>query len=185
MLMMMIHSRRCRAIRLCLLVSFTGLLTPARRTEILWFPLDPGDTGARGTVVSQRLRAQRKRKTTLQILTGTMGRLVVLMEEMVQFPSSGAFAAFHAIRRGGTRARRLLHQQFLAHHTPSTVRGELTFSYSSFISRHTERSSSIRAIRTRDEFALCITRSGSYALPPITFYGIRHLVPFSDGKTIQ
>lgn len=129
MLMMVVHPRWCRTVRLRLLVPFAGLLASARRAEIFWLPLDPGDAGARGTVVSQGLRAQRKRKATLQTLSGTVGLLVVLVEEVVQLPSSGAFAAFHAIRRGGTGARRLLHQQLLAHHTPSTVRGESTFSY--------------------------------------------------------
>jgi len=123
MLMMVVHPRRRGTLRLRL-VSFAGLLPSARRAQIFWLPLDPGDAGARGTVVPQGLRAQRKRKTTLQALPGTVRLLVVLVEEMVQLPPSGTFAAFHAIRRGGTGARRLLHQQLLPHHTPSTVHGE-------------------------------------------------------------
>lgn len=160
---MMVHSRRCRAVRLCLFVPFTRLLAAARRTQVLWFPLDPGDAGARGTVVSQGLRAQRKRKATLQALAGTVRLLVVLMEEVVKLPPSGAFATFHAIRRAGTGARRLLHQQLLAHHTPSTVRGELTFSYMApltgiiAISRRTEEN----ACRIRVMYNRCTRRTHS------------------------
>lgn len=127
MLMMMVHPRRCGTVRLRLLVPFAGLLRPSRRAQILRLPFHSGDPGARGTVVSEGLRAKRKRKATLQALPGTVGLLVVLMEEVVQLPPTGAFAAFHPIRRTGTGARRLLHQQLLAHHTPSTVRGESTF----------------------------------------------------------
>lgn len=178
----MVHSRRCRAVRLRLFVPFAGLLAAARRAEVLWFPLDPGDTGARGTVVSQGLRAQRKRKATLQALAGTVGLLVVLMEEVVKLPPSGAFAAFHAIRRGGTR--RLLHQQLLAHHTPSTVRGELTFSYMAPL---TGRSPNCRD-RTRVKFALCIIEADMYAtdepfaLSPIAFHGPHSSGPFLTAR---
>lgn len=128
MLMVVVHSRGRWTVRLGLLVTFAGLLSSARGAQILGFPLNPGDTGAGGTVVSERLRAQRKRKATLETLTRTVRLLVVLVEEMMELPTSGAFAAFHAICRAGTGARRLLHQQLLAHHTPLTVnRGIATF----------------------------------------------------------
>lgn len=161
MMVMMVHPRWCRAV---LFVPFVGLLAAARRAEVLRLPLDPGDASARGTVVSQGLRAQRKRKATLQALARTVGLLVVLMEEVVKLPSSGAFAAFHAIRRAGTGARRLLHQQLLAHHTPSTVRGELTFSYMAPLTgRAAARSPARPARRTRVEFALCTIEVDIYA----------------------
>lgn len=124
---MMVHARWRGTVRLGLFVPFARLLRAPRRAEILRFPFHPGDAGARRAVVSEGLRAKRKRKATLQALPGTVGLLVVLMKEMVQLPSSGTFAAFHPIRRTGTGARRLLHQQLLPHHTPSTVRGESTF----------------------------------------------------------
>jgi len=83
MLMMVVHPRRRGTLRLRLFVSFAGLLPSARRAQVFWLPLDPGDAGARGTVVPQGLRAQRKRKTTLQALPGTVRLLVVLVEEVV------------------------------------------------------------------------------------------------------
>lgn len=120
--MVVVHSRGRWTVRLRLLVTFAGLLSStARGAQILGFPLNSGDPGAGGAVVSERLRAQRKRKPTLETLTRTVRLLVVLVEEMMELPTSGAFAAFHAICRAGTGARRLLHQQLLAHHTPLTV----------------------------------------------------------------
>ena len=65
MLMMMVHPRWRGAVRLRLFMPLAGLLRPSRRAEVLRFPLDSGDAGARGTVVSEGLRAERKRKATL------------------------------------------------------------------------------------------------------------------------
>ena len=78
----MVHSRWCGTVGLRLFVSFAGLLASARRAEIFWFPLDPDDAGARGTVVSQGLWTQRKRQATLHALARTV-RLLIVLEEVV------------------------------------------------------------------------------------------------------
>lgn len=83
MLMMMVHPRWRGTVRLGLFVPLAGLLGPSGGAQVLGFPFDAGDARARGTVVSEGLRAKRKRKATLQALAGTVGLLVVLMEEVV------------------------------------------------------------------------------------------------------